>query len=461
MKDNQNHSGNAANFEINESNFRNYLAVQIGFTDADAEELKGLASWAESIADELIHDFYEGQFKQPEFVRIIQNAGSNRERLSAAQKRYFLDWFKGMPNGDYLWGRQHIGSLHARIGVTPRWYISSYQNYYDLLYPMFRNKLRLRPGAANRAISAVGKLITFDQAIIMDTYVTGLTAQLEGTLGHLSSNTDDVAQAVDDLARGSQAQAQSVQDVSDSMNEIALGIDRVADAASRTAAVGEQMRDAAQEGADVVERLVGGIGNINETSGQISDRIGDLDLASEEIGRIVETIDAIAGETNLLALNAAIEAARAGEHGRGFAVVADEVRTLAESSRKETQAISDLVSRVRHSIELAVEAVQAGRAEARQGVQLATAAQASLSEVLSSVDATADQVQDIAANSQEMSAAVRSVVAEVESISAVVEEASAATEQLAATADNLAQIARGEGQSGPSSAQVIRIDRAA
>lgn len=245
------------------------------------------------------------------------------------------------------------------------------------------------------------------------------------------------------------------------MNEIALGIDRVADAASRTAAVGEQMRDAAQEGADVVERLVGGIGNINETSGQISDRIGDLDLASEEIGRIVETIDAIAGETNLLALNAAIEAARAGEHGRGFAVVADEVRTLAESSRKETQAISDLVSRVRHSIELAVEAVQAGRAEARQGVQLATAAQASLSEVLSSVDATADQVQDIAANSQEMSAAVRSVVAEVESISAVVEEASAATEQLAATADNLAQIARGEGQSGPSSAQVIRIDRAA
>jgi methyl-accepting chemotaxis protein len=74
-----------------------------------------------------------------------------------------------------------------------------------------------------------------------------------------------------------------------------------------------------------------------------------LSAAAEEIGAVLELIQAIAGQTNLLALNATIEAARAGEAGKGFAVVAAEVKSLATQTANATNQIRGQIEAIQNA----------------------------------------------------------------------------------------------------------------
>lgn len=237
----------------------------------------------------------------------------------------------------------------------------------------------------------------------------GVAAELNQCAEQTSSVAGQISGTSQELAKTSSEQAASLEETSASLEELAgttgQNADRAVAATQRAAAT----RASAERGASQMGELLQAMRSIQESS--------------DEVGKIVKTIDEIAFQTNILALNAAVEAARAGETGAGFAVVAEEVRSLAQRSAqaaKETTAL-----------------VQDAHSRSERGAQLAGEVGKHFEGILAEARDVDSLVGGIAAASKEQSIGVEQIKSAVSQIDQSVQGNAASAEENASASEEL------------------------
>ncbi len=237
--------------------------------------------------------------------------------------------------------------------------------------------------------------------------------ELAGMLGDGSSQVSaaagQVSAASQSLAEGASEQASSLEETSASVEEINSMTRRNADHAENAHSLATQANAASDDGLRQMEAMVAAMTEIK--------------TSSDNIAKIIKTIDEIAFQTNILALNAAVEAARAGDAGAGFAVVANEVRSLAQ---RAAQAARETAEKIDDSI-----------AKSGKGVEISTVVANSLKDIAEKSRSVNALVKEIASASKEQTQGLGEIGSAMSQIDHVTQANAGNAEETAAAAEEL------------------------
>ena len=270
--------------------------------------------------------------------------------------------------------------------------------------------------------------------------VEKMLESLSYTLNESSNVSTQINASIDQLAQSTDAQSAQTLEIAGAMEEMSSTIAENTKHTSLAATSARKSGEKAHEGGKVINKTIQAMNSINEVVRKSATTVQELGRRSDQIGEIVQVIDAIADQTNLLALNAAIEAARAGEQGRGFAVVADEVRKLAERTTKATKEIADTINQIQQETEDAVRTMETATREVEHGKDLVDTAGDSLHEIIENTDAVIDIITQVATASEEQAQTSDEISRNINAISQQTSEQMQRTKDIHTSAEKLSSL---------------------
>ncbi len=234
---------------------------------------------------------------------------------------------------------------------------------------------------------------------------------LRDTSMNVSTNSTQVSSGAHSLAQGVTEQASTIQDLFSTISKIS-----------------SQVINNAQNAGKANNMAIDASSALNQSNAEMQhllEAMTDINAKSNEINKIIRTIQDIAFQTNILALNASVEAARAGAAGKSFSVVADEVRNL---SQKTAAAATDTTRLIGDSVK-----------SISEGVKIAESTAKELNVAVDSVNATTALIEEISLASNEQAASIEQLSSGIDQISAVVQTNSATSEESAAASEKLSE----------------------
>jgi len=405
------YSGEATSFAL-----RGYIRALVAGTSKDpAARDKNIASSHENVAkaSESLKK-YEDAISSEEDRRNFEDLKVKRAKFAAAREEYFkLIKTEGVSDTD-------VAEFESSR-LDP-----AFASYRDQLNAMLKWNQDAAIAATNLMVSESGtaKMLAL-ASMVVSLFVAvalgwftlrSINAALRRIASTLSDASEQVASAANQvstssqtLAQGASEQAASLEETSASLEELNAMTKRNAESAANARLIAADTRSATEAGEGQMKEMIGAM--------------GDIKSASDNIAKIIKTIDEIAFQTNILALNAAVEAARAGEAGAGFAVVAEEVRSLAQ---RAADAAKETAGKIDDSI-----------GKSTRGVNLSGRVADGLVVVTTKTHQVNDLISEIATASQEQSQGLQQIGTAISQMDSVTQSNSAMSEETAAAAEEL------------------------
>jgi methyl-accepting chemotaxis protein len=226
--------------------------------------------------------------------------------------------------------------------------------------------------------------------------------------GNLTRTADDgVTQAI--------TIASAMEQMNATINDVAARTSEISVSANEVLSNTQEAQGFLTESNDEVSQLRSKLQNMEQI-------VSDLNNKTKEIGGVMESIQAVAEQTNLLALNAAIEAARAGEAGRGFAVVADEVRALAGNTKDSTDRIQEVSQSLFSDTEKAVALIKECVNSAEQSSRSSESASSGMNSLLGHMDQVNSSLTSVATAAEQQVAAANEIARVAEAMGEIAAE---------------------------------------
>lgn len=292
-----------------------------------------------------------------------------------------------------------------------------------------------------------------DEIAKMSNNMQGFITQMRSTISEISNTANwlnkqsvDNEKVSESLKDASSNQYRAMEIMDEMVEKLTMAVEDVSDQMEKMVelihttrtdgqAADELMKESvvmSQNGKSDMENIDGGMSNINTSITTLSQQIGKVGDATDQIGNMVNVIMEIAEETNLLSLNASIEAARAGEAGRGFAVVAEQIGKLAANSSIAADDISKLTLEIQETVQRAVTQMSDSVNEVQKNLGI-------VSDARETFDILYEKVEETSQRVAKMIAAVGQVDAVANQMEQITVDQVHATEQIAQSARDLDQ----------------------
>lgn len=410
-------------------------------------------SLIESTARKALDVLYARIGSHPAAAKLLPTQQA-RDHAASAQFTHWINLYSGEFDAAARQRSEHIGNVHARVGLSPHFYIGGYALVLEELINAALSKgihTRLNGRELGNVIGTLVKTALLDMESALGAYFaaeernrlavihslgeamakvadgdlrTGLgelpaafakvgedfhamrhrisevISQMTEAADNINTGSNEISAAADDLAIRTEQQAASLASTTEVMGSITEGMIACAANAKQVNHSVSQANVEACKGGEIVDHAVSAMDKIK--------------ASSVEIAKITEVIEAIAFQTNLLALNAGVEAARAGEAGKGFAVVASEVRALAHRTTESAKNIKELISKSGTDVDEGVDLVGKTGKALEQIIQQVSEATRQAKEISEFAENQANSLQRVNRSVAEMDVTTQQNAAMVE-----------------------------------------------